>query len=130
MSRTFLLVLSVALAALVFAPVAVAQTEDRGMDEMGVEDRGADDNMMATPTASASMMSTASASTMSTASASASTSATATATAKGGGKSKAAQSGHLPRTGGMSLAPLLAVGALSLLMGSGLLAAGLVRRRG
>jgi hypothetical protein len=125
-SRTFLLVLSVALAALVFAPVAVAQTEDRGMDEMGVEDRGADDNMMATPTASASTMSTASASTMSTASASA----TATVTAKGGGKSKAAQSGHLPRTGGMSLAPLLAVGALSLLMGSGLLAAGLVRRKG
>ena len=128
MSRAFLLVLLVALAALVFAPVAVAQTEDRGMDEMGVEDRGADDNMMATPTASASMMSTASASTTSTASTSASASATATATAKGG-KSKAAPSGHLPRTGGMPLAPLLAVGALSLLVGSGLLAAGLVRRR-
>ncbi len=133
MSRAFLLVLSVALAALIFAPVAVAQTEDRGMDEMGVEDRGADDNMMATPTTSASTTSTAPASTMSTASAStpstASASATATATAKGGGKSKAALSGHLPRTGGMSLAPLLAVGALSLLMGTGLLAAGLVRRR-
>ena len=120
MSRTFLLVLLVALAALVFAPVAAAQTEDRGMDEVRMEDRGVnDDNMMATPTATAS--------TMSTASASASTSSTATATAKGG---KSKSSGHLPRTGGMPLAPLLAVGALSLLMGSGLLAAGLVRRRG
>ena len=127
MSRTFLLVLTVALAALVFAPVAAAQTEDRGMDEVRMEDRGVnDDNMMATPTATASTMSTASASTMSTASASASTSSTATATAKGG---KSKSSGHLPRTGGMPLAPLLAVGALSLLMGSGLLAAGLVRRR-
>jgi hypothetical protein len=128
MSRAYLLVLSVALAALVFAPAAVAQTEDRGMHEMGMEHRGADDNMMATSTASASTMSTASASTMSTASASATASATATATAKGG-KAKVAASGHLPRTGGMSLAPLLAVGALSLLVGSGLLAGGLVRRR-
>jgi hypothetical protein len=125
MSRAYLLVLSVALAVLVFAPAAVAQTEDRGMHEMGMEHRGADDNMMATSTASASTMSTASASTMSTASASP----TATATAKGGGKAKVAASGHLPRTGGMSLAPLLAVGALSLLVGSGLLAGGLVRRR-
>ncbi len=121
MSRAYLLVLSVALAALVFAPVAAAQTEDRGMDEMRMEDRGADDNMMATPTASSS--------TMSTTSASVSASATAAATAKGGGRAKAAPSGHLPRTGGMSLAPLLAVGALSLLVGSGLLAGGLVRRR-
>jgi hypothetical protein len=127
MSRAFLLVLSVALAALVFAPVAAAQTDDRGMNDMGMndmrmEDRGADDNMMSTPTASASMMSTASASSMS------SPSANTTASATSGGKSKAAPTGHLPRTGGVSLAPLLAVGALSLLIGTGLLGAGLVRR--
>jgi uncharacterized surface anchored protein len=90
--------------------------------------------MMSTPTASASMMSTASASSMSSPSASAmsspsaNTTASATASATSGGKSKAAPTGHLPRTGGVSLAPLLAVGALSLLIGTGLLGAGLVRR--
>jgi hypothetical protein len=40
MSRAFLLVLSVALAALIFAPVAAAQTDDRGMDDMGMNDMG------------------------------------------------------------------------------------------
>ena len=73
MRRSVLLVLSVALAVLVFAPLAAAQTNYKGMGgnqagHMRVDDRGMDNHMMASPTSSAS----ATASAMSSPSASAS----------------------------------------------------------
>ena len=64
MRRSVLLVLSVALAVLVFAPVAAAQSDDmgaddrsiyargaddRGMDDRGFDDRGMDDDATASP---------------------------------------------------------------------------------
>ena len=78
-----------------------------------------DDNMMASPSATASP------------SASASPSATATASAPlshhggSGSSASAAVGGRLPNTGGV---PLVSVGALAILMGSGLIAARLLRR--
>ena len=86
-------------------------------------------NIMASPSASAS------ASTSASASPSASTSPTATATASaprshhhhggGGNSTSAVVGGRLPSTGGV---PLVSVGALALLLGSGLVAARLLRR--
>src|SRR5215210_6502975 len=88
MRRSVLLALSVALAVLVFAPVAAAQTDDKGMDDKGMDargadgfddrgmdDRGFDDDVVASPTASVS----ATASAMSSASASASSASSASA---------------------------------------------------
>src|SRR5215213_1928903 len=75
-----------------------------------------DDNMMASPSASASP------------------SATATASAPlshhggSGSSASAAVGGRLPNTGGVPLVSLVSVGALAILMGSGLIAARLLRR--
>jgi hypothetical protein len=104
-------VLLVALALLVFAPAALAQ-------EMGDEMMMEDEMMMSSASASASAMSSASASAMMEeemmGSASASASASATASA-------------LPTSGGPRILPLLSVAALAVVVGSGLVAARLVR---
>jgi hypothetical protein len=89
-------------------------------------------NMMASPSASASASPSVTAST----SATASPTATATASAPrshhhhggGGSSASAAVGGLLPRTGGVPLVSLVSAGALALLMGSGLVAARLLRR--
>jgi hypothetical protein len=131
MHRWLILVLSVALAVPVFAPVAAAHGDDggfddkgmhaRGADDMGfddrgmvdrrVEDRGFDDNVGASPTSSAS------ASASPSASASARTTASPTATA----------TPVLPDTGGLTSVSTL--GPLAMLVGGGLLALGILRRR-
>jgi LPXTG-motif cell wall-anchored protein len=98
--------------------------------------------MMASPSASASSYPSASASSSVSAhpsatastSASASPSATTTASAPrshhggGGSSASAAAGGRLPSTGGVSLVSLVSVGAVALLVGSGLVAARLLRR--
>jgi hypothetical protein len=110
MRRYVSVVLLVALALLVFAPAALAQ-------EMG-DEMMEDEMMMSSASASASAMSSASASAMMEeemmGSASASASASATASA-------------LPTTGGPQILPLLSVAALAVVVGSGLVAARLVR---
>jgi hypothetical protein len=118
MRRSVVLALSVALIVLVFAPIAAAQTNYRGggnqgMSSGGMDDIGMDPNMMASPASSASTtaMSSASAPRFS---------ATSSATT--------APSNELPDTGGIPLAPLLSVGALVLLAGSGVFTARLMRR--
>src|SRR5215211_5175396 len=94
-------------------------------------------NMMASPSASASASPSASAYPSATASTSASASPSATTTAsaprshhhRGGGSSaSAAVGGRLPSTGGVSLVSLVSVGAVTLLVGFGLVAARLLRR--
>jgi hypothetical protein len=104
-------VLLVALALLVFAPAALAQ-------EMGDEMMMEDEMMMSSASASASAGSSASASAMMEEEmmGSASASATARATASA-----------LPTTGGPQILPLLSVAALAVVVGSGLVAARLVR---
>ncbi len=129
-----LLVLSVALAVLVFAPVAAAQSDDRGQDDRGMDargaddrgmdDRGMDDNATASPASSASAMGSASATSSATGSASASTSPTSSATSS----ATAAPSNELPDTGGVSLIPVLSAAVLALLIGSGIVATVLARR--
>jgi LPXTG-motif cell wall-anchored protein len=125
--RSVLLVLSVALAVLVFAPVAAAQSDDmgaddRGMDARGADDRGLDDRGMNdrgmddrgfddrrtddNATASAVSSAPASATTSATGSASASASPTSSAT------SSSSPSRELPDTGGISPIPLLLAAAL------------------
>ena len=117
MRRYVSVVLLVALALLVFAPAALAQ-------EMGDEMMMEDEMMMSSASASASAGSSASASTMMEeemmGSASASASARATATAR-------ATASALPTTGGPQILPLLSVAALAVVVGSGLVAARLVR---
>jgi hypothetical protein len=133
--RSVLLVLSVALAVLVFAPVAAAQsddmgaddrgmnargmddrgTHDRGMHDKGFDDRGMDD-ATASPVASAS------------ASPSASSSASASPTSNPTSSATASPSGELPDTGGISFVPMLSAAVLTLLIGSGVIATVLVRR--
>ena len=154
MRKSLMLVVMVMLAALVFAPAAFAQDDnpsgddlmedDRGgeqgfddnpsADDLGGEDRdGArdfDDNptgddMVASPTASAS--STASAT--STSSASPTSSATPTATASADSSSGADSASALPSTGGTSMGFPLPAAAGVLLIGSGIMAAVLLRRR-
>ena len=125
MRRFLLFVFLAALIVLVFAPIAAAQTNYRGggnqgmssggMDDIGMDhnNMGMDPNMMASPASSASTTA------MSSASAprfSATSSATTT------------PSNELPDTGGIPLAPLLSVGALVLLAGSGVFTARLMRR--
>ena len=109
-------VLLAALALLVFAPAALAQ--QMGDDNMMEDDMMMEDEMMGSASASASAMSSASASAMMEedmmmeeemmGSASASASA-------------------LPTTGGPQILPLLSVAALAMVVGSGLVAARLVR---
>src|SRR5215218_8600217 len=114
MRRWLLVVLSVALAVLVFAPVAAARGgDDGGFDDRGMDDRGVDDNAVASPASSASASTSATSSASASTSPSASPSATATPA--------------LPDTGGF--ASVLALGPLAMLLGGGLLALGIVRRR-
>jgi hypothetical protein len=98
MSRFVLLTLFALLAALVFAPAAVAQMDEQQMN---------DDQQMSSPMASESAMEDEMMS--------ASPSATGTAS-------------RLPGTGGVPLVPLLSVGALALIVSSGIVMATLVRR--
>lgn len=138
MRRSVLLVMSVALALLVFAPVAAAQSDDmgaddrsmyargaddRGMDDRGFDDRGMDDDATASPVSSAS------ASTSATTSASASaTTGSAIASVSPTSSATPAPSSELPDTGGVSLVPMLSASVLALLVGSGIVATALVRR--
>jgi hypothetical protein len=144
--KSILLVLSVALAVMVFAPVAAAQSDDmgqddkgmhargaddrgmddrgmddRGMDDRGFDDRGMDDNATASPASSASAMGSASAT--SSATGTATSSATSSASS-----ATAAPSNELPDTGGISLIPVLSAAVLALLIGSGVVATVLARR--
>ena len=123
MRRLALASLLALLVAVVFAPAAVAQmNDDRMMD---------DDRMMSSASASASAMSSASASASAMSSASAMDDEMMSASAmdkKMNKKMMSASASPLPRTGGMSLMPLLSAGALALIAGSGILAARLVRR--
>jgi hypothetical protein len=126
--RSVLLVLSVALAVLVFAPVAVAQSDDMGADDRSIYARGADDRGM-DDDATASPVSSASASTRATTSASASaTTGSAIASASPTFSATPAPSSELPDTGGVSLVPMLSASVLALLVGSGIVATVLVRR--
>jgi hypothetical protein len=140
MRRSVLLVLSVALAVLVFAPLAAAQTNYKGMGgnqagHMRVDDRGMDNHMMASPTSSASASAsaistspTASASAMSTsASASASPTSSASATMSASPTTRASATA-LPETGGTPLIPLLSAAVLVLLVSSGIGAIALIHR--
>lgn len=101
-------------AMLVFAPIATAQQMNN-------------DDMMVSPSASASATPSASASTSATttASTSAMTSAARDDHGSGSSSASAAVGGKLPGTGGI---PLVSLGALALLLGSGLVAARLLRR--
>src|SRR5829696_7663212 len=118
-------------ATLVLAPGAMAQQMNG--EHMMPNGQMMDDaqmmggNMIASPSASASASS----------SATAAPTATATASAPrshhhhggGGSSASAAVGGLLPSTGGVPLVSLVSAGALALLMGSGLVAARLLRRR-
>jgi hypothetical protein len=143
MRRSVLLVLSVALIALAFAPIATAQTNyqgggNQGMNSGGMGNMGMDNNMTASPAsdASATAMSGATASATSSATASATASPSATSSASPSASSSApsttssasaASSKMLPDTGGVPLMSLLSVGAFVVLAGSGIFAARLAR---
>ena len=118
MRRWLLLVLSVALTMSVFAPVAAARgDDDRGFDDRGMHARGVDDNAAASPVSSASASASPSAPPSASASASPTASPAATASA----------TPALPDTGGFS--PAWALGPLAMILGGGLMALGIVRRR-
>ena len=109
MRKYVALVLLAALATLVFAPAAMAQQmEDDNMgndDNMMMEDdQMMQDDMMSSASSSASASASPSASAMMSASASA-----------------------LPKTGGTPLLPLLSAAVLAVMVGSGIVAARLVR---
>ena len=116
MRRLALAGLLALLVAVVFAPAAVAQM---------------DDSMMSSASASASAMSSASASASAMSSASAMPSASAMGDQMKSGKGEkmmSASASPLPRTGGVTLMPLLSAAALALMAGSGILATRLARR--
>src|SRR5215207_8813341 len=100
--RYIALVLLAALAALVFAPTAMAQQMKD--DNMMEGDQMMQDDMMSSASSSASASAMSSASTMSSASAS-----------------------PIPKTGGTSLLPLLSAAVLAVMVGSGNVAARLGR---
>jgi hypothetical protein len=141
MRRWLLLVLSVALAVSVFAPVAGAQGDDggfddrgmhvRGADDRGMNNRGVDDNAVASPASSASAstsaMSSASASASPTASPSASASASPSASTTAYPTITASATPVLPDTSGFS--PAWVLGPLAMILGGGLVALSIVRRR-
>ena len=112
MRRSLMLVLAVMIAALVFAPAAFAQDDNPSGDDVG-----------ASPTATASP----SASASSTASATPTSSATPSATASASSSPDASTTTVLPETGGTPMGFSLAAGVL--LIGTGLAAAMLLRRR-
>jgi hypothetical protein len=129
-------------AMVVLAPGAIAQQMNgehmmpngQMMDDSQM--MGANNNMMASPSASASASTSASASPSASAYSSGSATPTATASAPrshhhhggGGSSTSAVAGGRLPSTGGVPLVSLVSVGALALLLGSGLVAARLLRR--
>ena len=115
MSRLALVAMMALLVAAVFAPAAVAKSHNDRM--MGDDEMMMEDDMMSTASATATSSASASASAMSSASAMDEEMMSASASAS-----------PLPRTGGISLMPLLSAGALALMAGSGILAARLVRR--
>jgi hypothetical protein len=146
MRRWSLLVLSVALAVSVFAPVAGAQGDDggfddrvmhargaddqgfddrgmhvRGTDDRGMNNRGVDDNAVASPASSASAstsaMSSASASASPTASPSASASASPSASPTAYPTTTASATPVLPDTSGFS--PAWVLGPLAMILGGG-----------
>jgi hypothetical protein len=151
MRRWLLLVLSVALAVSVFAPVAAAQgddrgfddrgmhargaddrgfddkgmdvrgTDDKGFDDRGMNNRGVDDNAVASPASSASASASPTASPSASASASPSASPTASST------TTASATPVLPDTSGFP--PAWVLGPLAMILGGGLMALGIVRRR-
>jgi hypothetical protein len=136
MRRWLLLVLSVALAVSVFAPVAAAQgddrgfddkgmdvrgTDDKGFDDRGMNNRGVDDNAVASPASSASASASPTASPSASASASPSASPTASPT------TTASATPVLPDTSGFP--PAWVLGPLAMILGGGLMALGIVRRR-
>ena len=137
MRRSFLLALSVALVALAFASTAMAQNNyqrggNQGMNSGGMGNMGVDHNMMTSPAsdASATAMSGATASPSASPSMTPSVSPSASSSASASvssATSRVAPSKELPDTGGIPLAPLLSVGALVLLAGSGVFAARLTR---
>ena len=136
MRRWLLLVLSVALAVSVFAPVAAAQGDDRGFDDRGMHVRGADDkgfddrgmnNRGVDDNAVASPASSASASASSTASPSASASASPSASPTASPTTTASATPVLPDTSGFP--PAWVLGPLAMILGGGLMALGIVRRR-
>jgi LPXTG-motif cell wall-anchored protein len=124
------------MAMLVLAPGAMAQQ----MNHQHMMPNGStmNGNMMASPSASASASPSATASTSASASPSAATTPSAPRShhharshhhGGGGSSASAAVGGRLPSTGGVSLvSSLVAVGALALLVGFGLVAARLRRR--
>ena len=151
MRRWLLLVLSVALAVSVFAPVAAAQgddggfddrgmhargaddrgfddrgmhvrgADDKGFDDRGMNNRGVDDNAVASPASSASASASPTASPSASASASPSASPTASPT------TTASATPVLPDTSGFP--PAWVLGPLAMILGGGLMALGIVRRR-
>ena len=161
MRRWLLLVLSVALAVSVFAPVAAAQgddggfddkgmdvrgtddkgfddrgmhvrgADDKGFDDRGMNNRGVDDNAVASPASSASAstsaMSSASASASPTASPSASASASPSASPTASPSATESATLVLPDTSGFP--PAWVLGPLAMLLGGGLMALAIVRRR-
>ena len=137
MRRSILLALSVALVALVFAPTVTAQTNyqgggNQGMNSGGMDNMGMDHSMRASPASSASATAMSGATASPTASATASPSASSSASTSASASAPSSTSGAtpskvLPDTGGIPLVPLLSVGALLLLAGSGVFAARVVR---
>jgi hypothetical protein len=119
MRRWLILVLSVALAVSVFAPVAAARGEDDsgGFDDRGMHARGVDDNAVASPASSASASASPSASPTASPSASPTASPSTTASA----------TPVLPDTSGFP--PAWVLGPLAMILGGGLMALGIVRRR-
>jgi len=151
MRRWLLVVLSVALALSVFAPVAAAKgddggfddrgmhargaddrgfddkgmdvrgTDDKGFDDRGMNNRGVDDNAVASPASSAS------ASASPTASSSASASAYPSASPTASPSATESATLVLPDTSGFP--PAWVLGPLAMLLGGGLMALAIVRRR-
>ena len=126
MRKYVALVLLAALATLVFAPAAMAQ-------QMDDDNMGNDDNMMMEDDQMVQddMMSSASASAMSSATSSASASPMSSASAMEDEMSSSAMmsasASSLPKTGGTPLLPLLSAAVLAVMVGSGIVAARLVR---
>jgi cobalamin biosynthesis Mg chelatase CobN len=114
------------------SPSASASASPSATDNRGMTN----DSMMASPSASASATASSSAAASATASTSASASPSATTMASApqshdhvadGSSASAAVGGQLPSTGGVPLVSLVSIGVLVLLMGTGLVAAKLLR---
>jgi cell division septation protein DedD len=109
----------------------VRGTDDKGFDDRGMNNRGIDDNAVASPASSASAstsaMSSASASASPTASPSASASASPSASPTASPTTTASATPVLPDTSGFP--PAWVLGPLAMILGGGLMALGIVRRR-